>query len=123
MEIATNSVKEKQESFQALANAAVSVACNVPIPIIKDAATIVDKILVASQKVKNGQAICKFIAKNVKDTQKILEQNVGVHVNEHILKKYINLLRDIENYIDNVQKLDVWKKIKNILSADEVNFN
>ncbi|CAG8449377.1 23539_t:CDS:2 [Dentiscutata erythropus] len=92
------------------------------IPATQTAALLVEQIREAIKKAKHGQAICMFIAKNVEDTQKILEQCENIQVNDVVLKQYLEVLNKIKEYIHSIQhknSFNIWKKIKHISTAAE----
>ncbi|CAG8485054.1 32160_t:CDS:2 [Racocetra persica] len=92
------------------------------IPITSAIALLVDEIRGAINKAKRGQAICKFIAKNVEETQKILEQCESIQVNDAVLKRYEGVLSKIKDYVNSIQhkkSFDIWKRIKRISTAAE----
>jgi hypothetical protein len=94
------------------------------IPTINTIIASVDRILRAIQKAKHGRAICEFIAKNVENTKKILFEKKECQVDESSLERFITVLAKIETYVDSVRRkkpFDLWKSMKQIASADEVN--
>ncbi|CAG8824807.1 45472_t:CDS:2, partial [Gigaspora margarita] len=89
------------------------------IPITSAIASLVDEIQGAINKAKHGQAICKFIARNIEETQKILEQCENIQLNDDVLEQYKGVLKKIKDYVNSIQQNNFWKKIKLISTAAE----